>query len=61
MITDKKDKSVKIALDSKKLNDAIQKKQTPNAKHRPLNGFGSTINIRKKKQTKANTSFRKLT
>ena len=37
VITVKSDQSTKIALDSKILNDSIQKKQISNAKHRPLN------------------------
>ena len=60
VITVKKDKSVKIALDSKKLNDAIHK-QISDAKHRPPNGFGSSVHFRTKKTNKEIISSRKST
>ena len=47
VITVKHDKSVKFALDSKKLNDAIQKKQKSNAKHRSPNRRSSKLHLRK--------------
>ena len=51
VITVKKDKSVKIALDSKKLNDAIHKK-IPNAKHRPPHRRSSKLRIRMEHRTR---------